>query len=425
MRTLSPIASERDKFRSGAADGLAVRMIGAEAASHVHQGFDGTLTLDAEHQWDHRRARLVYAGPGRQLSPHANHFAGRSLLEIASDFIRVSTGENPMGWTGPEIARRVLGPEMPSAGGLGGGAFHTTSSFPNLLLDAANKTLLAAYLEAAGTWRRWVKIGEPAPDFKNIRRVRLGSSGSLDDVPEGKPFPEDELGDSVELYAVQTRGKAFSFTRETLVNDDLGAFKTRIIRMARAAERTINRKVYGLLISNPTMRDGNALFDDTNHGNHVDSGTAPTVAALNSMQQRLRQMVDATRTDESVFLHHSLGWIVGPPEVEGDLLQLLSSTANPASSGNSGINNIWRGRVVPMIEPELNADATLGATAYYGGGNWRDADHLEVSFLRGEETPVIEEDYNFHTKGREFTIHQTFGVKVIDWTNIVKNDGAA
>jgi hypothetical protein len=440
--TLTPERAQNDKFYECMSDAVSLRIFGCEeAAVNFRRDASGRIRYmdNAQRVWgaDERGAGAGaqqyqgyrWTGKARPINPGAEQYRNMSLTQMAAEFIRCHTGRDPIreGWDGMRIATVALGWErqgMPMAGGLGGGEFHTTGSFPQLLLDAANKTLLAAYMEAAGTWRRWVHIAESVADFKNINRIMLGSAGTLEDIPEGKEFPEDELSDSRESYAVQTRGKAHSFTREMLINDDLGAFNTLNIRKARAAERTINRKVYGLLISNPTMRDANALFDDTNHGNHIDSGAVPAVAELNEMQQKLRQMTDPNRTDESVFLNHTLAWLIVPPEQEGVALQLLSSVANPAASGNSGINNIWRGRLDLIVEPELNADASLGTTAYYGGGNWRDADHLEVSFLRGEETPIMEEEYNFKTKGREFTTHQTFGLKFIDWTNIVKNDGA-
>lgn len=431
--------SESEKFYDCMSDAISLRVFRCEeGAVNFRRDMQGRIRYmdNAERVWSGGRFNgYRWTGKARKLTPGAEDYRNMSLLQMASEFIRVCTGGrvNPLtqGWDGMRIATVALGWEhqgMPTAGTLGGGQFHTTGSFPNLLMDAANKTLLAAYMERAGSWRRWVKIGDSVSDFKNINRISLGSAGVLEDIPEGKDFPEDELTDQRESYAVQTRGVAYSFTREMLINDDLNAFNTLTIRKARAAERTINKKCYQLLISNPIMRDGNRLFDDTNHKNHVDSGAAPSVGELNKMQQRLRKMTDPTRTDENVYLDHELAWVIVPPELEGTMLQLLTSEANPSvggsAAGSAGVNNIWRGRLDPIVEPELNSDATLGTTAWYAGGDWRDADHLEVTFLRGEETPVMEEQYNFKNKGREFTTHQTFGLKFIDWTNIVKNDGA-
>ena len=64
------------------------------------------------------------------------------------------------------------------------------------------------------------------------------------------------------------------------------------------------------------------------------------------------------------------------------------------------------GRVQPVIEPILDGTSS---TAYYGAGDFQQGDHLEVTFLQGEETPVIEEEWDFDTKGRRYTVHQDVG----------------
>ncbi|QDU61241.1 Putative signal peptide peptidase SppA [Planctomycetes bacterium Pan216] len=415
--------SSNEKFYETVSDGLAFRVGGSEAAaSNFARDSTGRLKLcNYERVYDRGHpAGIRFTGQARKIHPDANIFRGMRLIDIAAECLN-REGISTRGMDPTPLAKLALGWEfegVPKAGALGGGGFHTTGSFPELLRDAANKTLLMAYAEAPSTWRQWVHQAESVSDFKNIHRVRLSGVSDLEVIPEDKAFPEDELKDSGEDYAVETRGKAYSFTRQMLINDDLGAFTTLTIRQTRAAERTINRAVYAVLTGNPTMRDNTTLFH-ANHNNIVDTTGAPSVAQLNEMKRLIRLQTDPNKPE--IILNHEMRFLLVPAALEGVTLELLNSVSNPEGT-NSGVANIWRNRVTPVVEGQLDLNDPV---AYYGLGAWQDADHIEVSFLRGEESPILEDEFDFDKKGRKFTIHQTFGVKAIDWVNIVYNDGTS
>jgi hypothetical protein len=53
-----------------------------------------------------------------------------------------------------------------------------------------------------------------------------------------------------------------------------------------------------------------------------------------------------------------------------------------------------------------------------------DVDTVEYTFLEGEESPVIETEWNFDNDTLKHKIRQTFAAKAIDWRGLYENDGA-
>ena len=103
----------------------------------------------------------------------------------------------------------------------------------------------------------------------------------------------------------------------------------------------------------------------------------------------------------------------------GTILQLVNSSADPAASGNSGIYNPSRGLTV-IIEPLLDANST---TAWYLGASPSQVDTIEVSFLQGQETPVINDYVDEATWSRKVTVVQCFAAKAVDHRGLQRHDG--
>lgn len=413
--------AQAEKFAELVSDGLALRLLGDDAASRFH--WDQATGRYRFHRTSD--GRVILPTNTRTIHSDANVFRGMRLMDIAKEHLRIF-GVNTRGMAPMDIAKKVLGWDregLPMAMG-GGGPYQRSGDFPHVLMDAVNKTLLMGYTESPATWRQWARTGDSVPDFKNIHRIRMGEGADLEVIPSGDPFPEDKLKESRETYAVETRGKAWSFTREMLINDDMNAFSVYPTRYARAAERTINRSVYGILIDNPTMSDGIALFHSS-HANVISSGgAAPSVAEMNALQKLLR-LQTGLNTDTPVILNTAMRHLIVPAAIEGGTLELLASPTNPANA-NSGVKNIWQGRLNVIVEALLDGAGDANPTTrYFGLADYRDIDTVEVTFLQGEETPVVEEEYDFETKGRKYTIHQTYGAKAIDWRGMVRTKGAA
>ncbi len=301
-----------------------------------------------------------------------------------------------------------------------GEAYHVTGSFQNLMLDASNKTLQAAYEEAPFTWNLWARQAQSVPDFRDINRIRFSEAPDLEVVPENHSYNEGTMSDSKESYSVEKFGRIFTVSWETLVNDDLDAISRVPAMQGNAARRTQNKKVYEVLTSNPDMADGNALFS-AGHGNLDASGAAPSVAELNAAY--LAMMTQTGLSGEIINVEPA--YIIAPPSLRGTVLQLLGSFADPnaggSNAGNSNTVNIHQNVLQPIIEPQLES---ASATSWYLAAQSARIDTVEIAFLQGEENPVLESEFDFDKDVWRYKIRQTFGVAPIDYRGLFKNPGA-
>src|SRR4029453_8280797 len=142
----------------------------------------------------------------------------------------------------------------------------TTSDFPALLATVGRTVLTAGYQAAPKTFPPWSSQGS-ACDFRTDYRVPLGLGPQFLPVPEHPEFTRGKLAaGATQPIELETFGRILPFTREALVNDDVGLFQRIPQLFGNAAAQLEGDVVYGLLTSTPTMADGFALFS-TQHGN--------------------------------------------------------------------------------------------------------------------------------------------------------------
>ena len=299
-------------------------------------------------------------------------------------------------------------------------AYHTTGSFPNLLLDSINKTLLAAYEEAPYTWEVWARQAPSVQDFKQINRTRFSEAPDPEQVPERAEYKEKAMSDSKESYRVEKYGEMFTISWETVVNDDLDAISRVPAMHGNACRRKVNKEVYAVLTANALMGDNNALFSASHASGSNLSGAsaAPSVTTLNAA-------FAAMRTQKGLSVDSIVSviprYLIVPAALEATALELVSSTSYIVANGNSGVQNLYgqggSRQLNVVCDPNLDGNS---ATAWYLSADPSQIDTVEVSFLQGEESPVLESDWNFRRDVYEYKVRQTFGVKAIDWRGLYK-----
>jgi hypothetical protein len=391
-------ASEDDKFNAAVRDGLLIR------------SYQGARVQ--RHKVDNPAAG-------------ANDFARLSLNRLA--YAVLSRAGYPVErMSNREIAMAAMGNRSISERYIKRSeSYHTTGSFTNLLLDAANKTLLAAYDEAIYSWSQWARQAPSVEDFKAINRIRFGESPNLEMVPEGKEYPEKSVGDSKESYSVQKYGALFTVSWETVVNDDLDAISRIPAMHGNAARRMQNKKVYEVLTSNPTMGDGYSLFSSSHASGDNTSGSAaaPAVATLST---GFEKMMLQKGISSDAILGIVPRFLIVPANYSAEALQLMASTADPAAggsaAGNANTANIYgpggARSLNVIVEPQLDGAST---TNWYLAADPAQIDTVELCFLSGEESPVLESEWDFATDTYKYKVRQTFGVKAIDWRGLFRN----
>lgn len=373
-----------------------------------------------------RNARIRSTNP--HLPPDsagASEFARLGLLRMAEAVLRYH-GANTDRMTSREIAQAAMGnARVCRAYGIERSAYHTTGSFPALMLDAANKTLLAQYEETPVTYEAWARTAASVSDFKTINRIRFSESPEPELVPETKPYPEKAMSDSKESYSVEKYGAKFSVSWETIVNDELDAI-SRIPAMHGAACRRLqNKKVYEVLTSNPLMGDAISLFN-ASHSNFSNASAAPSTTTLD---QVFVAMMTQRGLNGSTIIRVMPKFLICPAALSGTVHQLLASLAPPSvggdTTGNANVANIYGPGgdrpLVPIVEPELDA---YSSSAWFVAADSSTIDTVEITFLEGEESPVLESEWDFNTDTYKYKVRQTFGVKAIDWRGVYKYHNA-
>lgn len=310
-------------------------------------------------------------------------------------------------------------------------AYHTTGSFPNLLLDAANKTLLAGYEEAPYTWEMWARNAGTTSDFKAINRIRFSEMATPEMVPENKSYPEAAMSDAKETYRIHKYGSVFTITWETVVNDDLDAISRIPAMQGAACRRKQNQAVYAVITDNAAMADTGLLFNSTaqttagGHANLAGSTGAPSVTTLNA---GFVSMLTKKGLRSDVILNIQPSFLIVPAALSATALQLVGSIADPSSggsnAGNSNTKNIYGPNgdrpLKVVVEPVLDGNSS---TAWYLAASNNQVDTVEVTFLEGEQSPVLESEWDFDKDVYKYKVRQTFGVAPIDYRGLYKNAG--
>jgi len=134
---------------------------------------------------------------------------------------------------------------------------HSSSSLPAVLLDAGNKTALAAYAGTATHYDRWCTLIDAA-DFKEQHMPRLGGMQDLREVPEGKEPEAVFLRDRNIAVRVKKYARTVGLTIEMVKNDDLNMLAQIFTIAQNAGARLPDKLIYNLL-SDPTAK---AVFDN-------------------------------------------------------------------------------------------------------------------------------------------------------------------
>ena len=397
-------ASEDDKFFAAARDGLILRSARSTGKGNV---FKNAKPADG-----------------------ADEFQNLGLMRLAEQIL-LRRGVNTSRMNNPDIAKVAMGNadacrrhrvERHDA-------YHSTGSFSNLMLDAANKTLLNAYDEAPYTWNMWARQAPSVPDFKTINRIRFSESPNLEMIPERQEYPEKTMSDSKESYTVNKYGATFSVSWETIVNDDLDAISRIPAMHGNAARREQNRAVYAVLTANAALSDTGALFNTTavtTAGGHANQSASAAVISATTLNAAYASMMVQKGLNSNVILNIQPRFLIVPAAISHTALQFVNSIADPgaggSAAGNSNTLNIYGPQgmrnLQVIIEPQLDASS---ASVWYLAADYSQVDTVELTFLQGEESPVLESEWDLSRDVYLYKVRQTFAAKAIDYRGLYRN----
>ncbi|ATW24160.1 Mu-like prophage major head subunit gpT family protein [Candidatus Formimonas warabiya] len=260
----------------------------------------------------------------------------------------------------------------------------STSDFPYLLANTMGKVLQRAYQAVPDQWRRLVNIAT-LPDFKDKTILRVSEADDLEEIKgELGEYKDSTLEESKETYQLSIFGRTFSITYKSIINDDMDAIRKQPDRFGKAAARLLNQLVFGILINNPNMGDGKALF----HVDHKNLGSAALAeASLTAAITAMRNQTD----DKGNKIVVQPKYLLVPNELEWTARKLLQSAQVPQAGNTSASfapndQNVLRDvGLEPVICPWLT-----DANDWYLTADPATIDTIEVGFLRGVgESPQL------------------------------------
>lgn len=342
-------------------------------------------------------AILNRASPAKhKLDEHGRQYRGLPLLELGRSLLEAE-GVNTRGMDKLQLAQRAM---------------HGSGDFPAILANVANKTLRAAYEAAPQTFRPFTKQAGAA-DFKQIQRTQVGDAPNLVKVNEHGEFTYGTIGEGKETYQLATYGRIIAVTRQTIINDDLGAFTDMPAKFGRAAADLESDIVWGIVTNNAAMADTVALFH-ADHGNLAAANAAIAVASLGLARAAMRKQ---TSLDGRV-INVSPAYLLVPAALETIAHQFTSS----AYVSTKGIDiNPFAGALQPIVEPRLDV---ASATAWYLAADPAQIDTIEYCYLEGNEGVYLETRNGFEVDGLEIKARLDFAAKAIDHRGLFKNAGA-
>jgi ATP-dependent protease ClpP protease subunit/phage major head subunit gpT-like protein len=323
-------------------------------------------------------------------------------------------GNSMAGYTMLEIARMLMHAHGQNLAGLDkmgvvAAAFtHSSGDFATVLGNIANKSMLKGYSEAAEVFPQFTATGNLS-DFKIATRTDLGTFPSLRQVAPGAEFKYVSIGERAETAALATYGELFSITRQAIINDDLGAFTRIPQKMGLAAIRTVGDLVFSILINNPKMADGKALF-------HTDHGNLATKAGINTASIDAARVLMGKQKDGTAFLNIRPKFLLCDIADEGAAKVALESEFEVGASEKSNtIPNSVRNIASVISDGRLS-----GHNGWYLNADPVAHDTIEVLYLDGQQAPVLEQQNGWNIDGVEFKVRLDAAAKAWDAKGMVK-----
>jgi hypothetical protein len=252
---------------------------------------------------------------------------------------------------------------------------------------------------------RW-KIAKPiAPqickqgsntDFKKARRFRMFGGQVWNEVaPDGK-IDLWTAGD--ERYYdtnLKTHGALFTFTRQDVINDDIGALNEMMDIMVESASMM------------PDIELGKYLLVETE-----ENSSGFWVEGANSIYSRAFNRTNLETTWNAMRTYtepkEDFGWtqmlddtwrIIHGPALDIAIFDIFKQSVivgNTTANTIQGQQNFWYNKMDPLLFPQMTNTSVYGASPFVNAGTWilwpRSTQFApyEITYLRGKKTPTIE-----------------------------------
>lgn len=358
-----------------------------EEAGDMLRGFNDALT--------HR------IGLSKTPTDLGRRYHGRSVVELMRMLLD-SKGVNTDGMGRSEVVDR---------------AFHSTSDFPLLFADVANKSLMGAYAEEPQTWRPLARQRN-LPDFKTANELQIAGQVLPTELKEGGEYQIGTVTEGRGQWSLATYARKVMVTRRAIINDDLSAL-SRLPEIVGRGCRTLESNLVWALITTGANGanvaiDGTAMFV-AGH-NNTGSG-AIGVGAVAAGRTAMRKQTDIAGNS----LNLAPQYLVVPSDLETAAEQFLAvgGVVPVANVGDAGPNP-FRGSLQMIVENRLSTDSTA---QWYLASDPGRIEMIRFGYLDGAEGPQITTTDRRDPDGLEMLVRMDFGCTALDFRGFYRSTG--
>lgn len=304
-----------------------------------------------------------------------------------------------------------------------GAAFHSTSDFPLILANTANKAMLARFQEIDVIWTSICRRGV-STDYKDSYLLSLSEAPNLELIPEGGTPSEGSFNERRESVQVAPYGKRFSYTYQMLRNDDLGAFGQFSTLFGESSRRLPDDALVTLLAANskagPTMSDSKALF----HADHNNLGSAAALGYASAWAGWKAMRSQKGFGPNTAPINVVPQVLLVPTALYDVALDLETQEYAPTGDANDpNKRNTLRGRFTAKDSPRI--DDSIDATSWWWFASPSTHPAFEVRFLDGQDMPEITPIDDGDPMSRRFQATvRGFGLAAVQYESAYRNPGA-
>jgi phage major head subunit gpT-like protein/phage head maturation protease len=360
------------------------------------------------------------------------HF-DEQTLNAASDRFRHGLGLNELllmaarenGYTGNSTRdiRGLLNAAFTADRGIQAAGF-STFALSGILGNVANKFLLMGFMAVESGWREISSV-RAVRDFKQITSYSLTGDFQYEEVGPGGELKHGTVSELSYTNQAKTYGRMFAINRTDLINDDLGALSVIPQRIGRGAALKLNDVFWTAFMNNSS-------FFTTARGNAIEGATVGTndsrlgIEGLTRAETAFYNLTDA----DSKPLGLTAQILLVPNALNVLAAQLMNSTEVRDTTANTAIGtaNPHAGKYRIVRSSYLSNSAYTGnsTTAWYILANPSELPVIEVAFLNGRDTPVVETaDADFNSLGIQMRGYHDFGVSLQEYRGGLRAKGAA
>lgn len=326
---------------------------------------------------------VAYRMAGGQLPDDARQYVNMSLRDMAAESL-AREGVSTRGMSADEVFTR---------------AAHTSSDFPLVVSNAANKVALDTY-KAAESPLKILCRQRTLPNFKESNAIRLGDMGRLEPLSEDGEIKATSRAENGESMRLKTFARGLTVTRELLINDDLGMLGDMTAALGEAAAQTEADELVKLLTGNPAMSDGTPVFD-ASRGN-VGTAGAPSVTALTETRKTMRTRKGM---DGKTIIAVAPRYLLVSAALETEAEKVLASIQpNKADDVNP-----FGGKLSLLVEPRLPDDF------WYVFADPARLAAMQYAYLSAAQGVQIQRTEAWDTLGMKFRAFLDFGAGWLDW----------